>query len=93
MKDYKWFINRIIAMKPQEILWRLQQKCLFKEEKKYFYSLHKPVTEIPLPQNLSDLHIDIDRLSINWDNDDWTVFQTLDLFGVYEYRQYRKLRK
>lgn len=90
MKDYKWFINRIIAMKPQEILWRLQQKCLFKEEKKYFYSLHKPVTEIPLPQNLSDLHIDIDRLSINWDNDDWTVFQTLDLFGVYEYRQYRK---
>ena len=90
MRDVKWFINRLKAMNLKEMLWRVQQKQLQKREFKNLYILHKPVTEIPLPQNISSLRIDIENLSINWDNTEWTEFSALDLFDAYEYEIYKK---
>ena len=76
-------------MKPQEIVWRIRQKQLQKHEYKKVFSLHKPVTEIPLPENLRNLHIDINKLSINWANTEWTFFSELNLFDVFPYESYR----
>ncbi len=89
MKDVKWLINRLRAMKPQEMLWRVEQKRLQRKEQNSIYSLNKPVTEIPLPKDIARIHIDIDRLSLNWDNKKWNTFSSLDIFGVYYYEEYK----
>lgn len=88
MKDVKWLINRLKAMKPQEMFWRVSQKFLQKKEQRNIYSLHKSVTEIPIPKGLSQLHLNIERLPINWDNEKWSPFLSLDLFGVFEYEKF-----
>ena len=90
MKDAKWLINRLKAMKPQEMLWRVEQKQLQKKESAAFYVLHLPVTEIPLPKTISSLHLDVNRLSVNWNNEKWTTFKALDLFEVFEYERLKK---
>lgn len=89
MKDIKWFVNRLRAMKPKEMIWRVEQKQLQKKEQASVFSLHLPVVEIPLPTDLSNLHIDIDKLSINWDNTTWTTFIKQDLFTVFDYEEYK----
>lgn len=89
MKDIKWLANRLKAMEPREVLWRVQQKQLQKKELKKIYTLHNQVTEIPLNKSLSNLQIDITRLSLNWNNTDWSTFDSLDLFGVFDYEKYK----
>lgn len=89
MRDLKWVVNRAKAMKPQEIFWRFGQKRLVNKEKEAFFSLNQPVYEIPLCSDYSNLHIDVKKLSINWDNKNWTSFSELDLFGVFDYQKYK----
>lgn len=89
MKDVKWIINRLKAMKAQEVIWRLQERQLQKKEFKTIYSQNKPVTEIPLSEELSKLCIDINKLSVNWDNKIWNSFDELDLFGLFDYSKYK----
>lgn len=89
MKDIKWLLNRLKAMNLQEMIWRAARKRLQKEEREQYYALNQPVTAIPLPSELAELHIDANRLSINWDNTEWTAFQTLDLFGVFNYEDFK----
>lgn len=89
MKDIKWFVNRLRAMKLKEIIWRLVQKQQQKKEQASEYSLHLPVIQIPVTTEISNLHVDIDKLSINWDNMNWTPFTKLDLFGVFNYDEYK----
>ena len=90
MKDIKWFVNRLRAMKPKEMIWRVEQKQLQKKEQASVYSLHLPVVEIPFSSELADLHIDIDKLSINWEITNWTPFTKLDLFSVFDYDEYKR---
>ena len=89
MRDLKWVVNRARAMKPQEIFWRLGQKRLVNNEKETYFSTNQPVYEITLKSDYSNLHIDIEKLSINWDNKNWTAFSELDLFGVFDYQKYK----
>ena len=88
MKDIKWLINRLKAMKPKEMMWRAMQKRLQKKEKT-LYTLHKPVIEIPLSHELINLHLNIEKLSINWGNDNWIEFSSLDLFDAFDYEEYK----
>lgn len=90
MKDTKWLINRLKAMNSREILWRVQQKRLQKKEFQEVYSVHKPVIEIPISDELRSLHIEIEKLTINWDNKDWSEFSSLDLFNTFDYTRYRE---
>ncbi len=90
MKDIKWFVNRLRAMKPKEMIWRVEQKQLQKKEHANVYALNLPVVEIPLSSELTNLHIDIDKLSINWDNSIWTPFTKLDLFSAFDYDEYKR---
>ena len=77
-------------MNLQEMIWRVQQKKLQRSEQKKYYSQNVPVTKEPISSHISDLHIDIDKLPINWDNTTWTTFTTLDLFGVFGYEEYKR---
>ena len=90
MKDIKWFVNRLRAMKPKEMIWRVEQKQLQKKEHANVYALNLPVVEIPLSSELTNLHIDIDKLSIKWDNSIWTPFTKLDLFSAFDYDEYKR---
>ncbi len=89
MKNIKWLINRLKAMELREILWRVKERQLQRKEKNIFYILRKPVTDIPLPSELAELHIDINKISINWKNKKWSRFEAIDLFGVYDYCKYK----
>lgn len=87
--DAKWIMKRLRAMDPQEILWRMNEKWLQQKEKNRFYVLQKPVTDVTLSSKISCLHIDIDKLPINWKNNNWTTFSSLDLLGVFDYDDYK----
>lgn len=89
MKDIRWFFHRLKAMNIQEVAWRIREKDLQSREKGKYYQDDKPVTEIPLLAEIACLHIDPDRLSINWDNEEWTEFTKLDLFGIYDYDKFK----
>ena len=89
MKDIKWLADRLKAMKPQEMWWRLQQSMQQSQEKDKYYLRHLPVTEIPIPVELAGLHVDENKLSINWENKEWTEFERLDLFSVFSYEEYK----
>lgn len=90
MKSTKWLFARFRSMSLPEVAWRVQQKIIQKSEYKHFYFQHKPVTEISLTCAAVSLKAYGNRLGINWENKEWSLFESLDLFGVYDYKEYRK---
>lgn len=90
MKDIKWLISRLKSMNALEVMWRVQQKSLQKKEYKKFFLAHKPVTEISVSKSLYNLKPDGSRLGIKWNNQEWQLFETLDLFGIFDYQQYKR---
>lgn len=88
-QNLTWYFSRLRSMNLQEVIWRLQQSLRKENERKKYFSLNKPVTEMPLCPDLKSLHIDIEKLPINWENDKWTVFAGQDLFGVFEYSSFK----
>jgi len=90
MKNIKWYISRVQAMNVGEIIWRVKQKCNQKIEKKAIYSKKLPVTEIPLDKKFGAMKPNICRISMNWNNAHSLLFSGLELFGVFDYNEYRK---
>ena len=90
MKDIHWLVNRLKSMNAAEVAWRVQQKLLQKKEKKSVYSLHLPVNQIPLSKGLQGLRVDANRIPFNSQNDNTSVFETLDIFGQFDYLLYKK---
>lgn len=90
MKDIHWLLNRLKSMNASEVVWRVQQKLLQKKEKKSVYALHLPVTRIPLSKGLQGLKADANRISFNAQNNHVSVFETLDIFGQFDYQLYKK---
>ncbi|MBQ8317535.1 MAG: alginate lyase family protein [Lachnospiraceae bacterium] len=88
-KDYKWLIYRLKSMSVAEIVWRFQQKALQFIEKKTTYNSHKPVTEVRANRKLEGLKPDANNIGINWKNENYDLFHGLDLFGVYDYNEYK----
>ena len=89
MRDIKWLANRLKSMNVPEVAWRVQQKAVQKQEYKKYYLLDKPVTDIPLSEEVKSLALDVSRLAINWDNQHTTVFDGLVLLGNYKYSDYK----
>lgn len=77
-------------MNASEVIWRVQQKMLQKKEYQKFFTVHKPVTEIVVSNDLRNLKADGERLCINWKNHDWVLFESLDLFDMFDYEEYKK---
>lgn len=89
MKDIHWLVNRLKSMNAPEVVWRVQQKLLQKKEKKSVYALHLPVTQIPLSKGLQGIRADANRIPFNSQNDNTSVFETLDIFGQFDYQLYK----
>lgn len=89
MKDFAWIINRLKAMKPREVLWRAGQKIEQIKDYNRYYLWSLPVTAIPFDFGLQSLHIEVEKLPVNWNNTKWTLFQGADIFGVYKYSDYK----
>ena len=85
----QWLLRRLRAMSAGEVLWRVEMKALTKREKRQFYDLNLPVTQIPLPAELAKLKPDAARLCINWENEKGTRYAGMRMFGLYEERDYR----
>lgn len=90
MKDIRWLLNRLMSMNAPEIIWRVQQKHIQKREKSKIYALHCPITKVPLPQKLAVLNADATRIPFNAENDNSSLFESLDIFGQFEYQKYKK---
>lgn len=90
MKKITWYLNRLKAMNMGEICWRFQQKNLQKQERRKYYKENLPVYEFELPDELKILNAQVDRISINWNNEKFTVFKEQNLFGVYSYIKYKR---
>lgn len=90
MKDIRWLFNRLKSMDISEIMWRLQQKKVQREEYKELYLLHLPVTKIPLSTDLELLKSNVHRIPLNKENKNYTIFTNLDIFGTYDYQEYKK---
>ena len=90
MKKITWYLNRLKAMNMGEICWRFQQKNLQKQERRKYYKENLPVYEFELPDELKNLNAQVNRISINWNNEKFTVFKEQNLFGVYSYNKYKR---
>ena len=90
MKKMTWYLNRLKAMNMGEICWRFQQKNLQKQERRQYYKANLPVYEFELPDELKNLNAQVNRISINWNNESFSVFKEQNLFGVYSYSKYKR---
>lgn len=90
MKDINWLINRLKAMNAKEIVWRIQQKTIQNKEYKYIYLLNLPVTDVLGESEISKYNPDINKIPLNWDNANYVLFTCLDIFGKYDYNEYKK---
>lgn len=90
MKNIKWFVNRLESMSASEVVWRVQQKALKISEYKKYFTAQMSVIEIELSQKLESLKPQIERLGINWENQNYQLFESLDIFGVFDYQEYKR---
>lgn len=89
MKKINWYLNRLKAMDIKEVFWRIQQKNLQKKEKQDFYVKHASVFNIPVSEELINLSPQVKRISINWDNKNYTLFNGQNLFNTFPYEKYK----
>jgi Heparinase II/III-like protein. len=72
-----------------ELLWRIQQKVLQKSEYNKFFTVHKPVIEIPLSKELEKAEPIPKQLYINWNNSNYKFFNYIELLGGFDYQIYK----
>lgn len=90
MADLSWLIKRLKAMSIPEIVWRLQQKVICRNEQKRFHSLRLSVTSELFNLQLNRLKIDDKKLQLNTDNQDFKTDSTIHLLGNFNYSDYKK---
>lgn len=89
MANIGWLIRRLKAMSAPEILWRLSQKGIQKQEEKLYKSKSIAVTERVFNSKLSGLRPLNDLLYLNFENSSFTVDRDIHLIGGYDYQQYK----
>ncbi len=84
-----WYLNRLRAMNAKEVMWRIQQKMLERQERRY---AQKPVavTEMPVDATLSHLTMEGNRLGICTENDGHIFKTTIPLLGGYDYETFKR---
>ncbi|MFR2735666.1 MAG: alginate lyase family protein [Blautia producta] len=91
MGKLNWYISRLKAMDFHELIWRLKQKKLQKQEYKSLYLLNLPVIEIPLDEKIAKYTFDSSKMKINKNCINYKVFTDLDLFaGAFDYSKCKK---
>lgn len=63
-----WYINRLKAMSFRELIWRIGQRKIQRQERKMFGSCHRDVGEVVRNPTYEELVFDKDVLGIYWGN-------------------------
>ncbi|MDR2546884.1 MAG: heparinase II/III family protein [Lachnospiraceae bacterium] len=84
MPYLSWRIHRLKAMNIPEILWRMSQKLRERREEKT-YLAPRPVTDEIFNSTLNSLVFDHHLLSINYENQHFSLGNAITLLGGYDY--------
>ncbi len=83
-----WYLYRLSAMSPQEVIWRLGEKIRQHRERKFSRN-HISVTEKVIDRRLANLSFDADRLGIAPNTDGHTFNTHIHLLGGFSYDTYK----
>lgn len=89
MANVSWLIRRLKAMSIPEVLWRLSQKNIQKQEKKRFSGSRIDVTSEVFNKKLESLTAHPERLCINHENRAFTLNTTIHLLSGADYEEYK----
>ncbi len=90
MADIGWLIRRLKAMSIPEILWRVSQKGIQKQESKLYKDDLVAVSERVFSDRLKKLQPTPEMLFLNYENRDYVAGSDIYLHGGYPYQQYKK---
>lgn len=89
MSSISWYVNRLRAMSPKEVWWRIGQKRLEYSERKYH--LHpQRVDACIFNHKLEHLHFDSNQLGLQFKKEDHVISHDVTLLGGYDYATYKK---
>lgn len=81
-----WYFQRLKAMTPAEVAYRVSQKALQRRERKAFAD-RVPVHAVKAYGDVPS--VDLSRLGLNYANDDFTTGSDIELLGPYTYADYK----
>ncbi len=90
MADIAWLMNRLKAMSIPEVMWRVSQKMVQKNEKTRFAKKKILVTSAIFYKKYKDLVISPKRSYLNLSNEQYTLNDTINLLENYDYELYKK---
>lgn len=88
MTELGWYVRRLRAMSGQEILWRIDQKRIEKEERKAFCGKNRRITSEIFRQDGRGLLFHVERLACDGDNHEGG--SAISLPGGFAYATYKK---
>ena len=89
MADVSWLIRRLRAMSIPEVLWRLSQKSIQKQEDKRFNGFRIDVTSEVFNERLFSLTAYPERLHINLENKAFALNTAIHLLSGANYKEYK----
>ena len=89
MANVSWLLRRLKAMSIQEVIWRLSQKSIQKQEEKKFGAIGWNVTASVFSEKLKNLKAYPERLHLNLQNDTFTLNTTIHLLSGANYEEYK----
>lgn len=88
MGELVWYVNRLKAMNPLEVLWRLKQKIIQKKEQ-YSFRKKRSVCDALFSSSCHSFIFDADALGINFSNISFSFCENIHLLGGYDYSTYK----
>ena len=90
LADISWLMKRLKAMSIPEVVWRLNQKVICRNEEKRYFVSKVSVTSQFFSSQLSELRIDYTRMHLNIDNRSFNTASSIPLLGNFNYSDYKK---
>lgn len=90
MADLSWIVRRLKAMSIPEVLWRLSQRSIQKQEEKNFGKKNDSVTSSVFNSKNSSLKPHCENFHINFDNSDYSLNNSIHLLAGVKYDEYKK---
>ena len=89
MSNVAWLLHRLKAMSIPEIIWRISQRKIQRNEKKLFFPEPTAVTVKVFNKALENLDINEKRMHLNIGNSIYSLSTAISLLGGYDYEKYK----
>jgi len=90
MANVSWLIRRLKAMSIPEVLWRLSQKNIQKQEERRFSNSRINVTSKVFDEKYLSLEAHPERLFINHENSSYSLNTAIHLLAGANYEEYKR---